>query len=48
MVTNQATVSAVDVQPLIPKADPRRRTILPSKSEAKVQGLADIKRDQDP
>ena len=48
MVTNQATVNAVDAQTLIPEADPRRRTILPSEIEARVQRLADIKRDQDP
>jgi hypothetical protein len=42
MVTNQSTVSAVDVQPLISETDPRRSAILPGEREARVQRLADI------
>jgi hypothetical protein len=48
VVTNHATVKAVDVQPLILQTDPRRRTIIPRKKEVRIQWLTDIKIDQNP
>jgi hypothetical protein len=48
VVTNHAIVRAVDVQYLILQIDPRRRTIIPGKKEARIQWLTDIKIGQNP
>jgi hypothetical protein len=46
-MTNQSTISAVDIQTLILQIDPRRRTILPGKIETRIQWFEDINADQD-